>query len=497
MESTGHYRGHIFVLESIWPFVRRKSAWAVGPILLVLGLCAGPAAADPLQVHRYHLTISEDLKTLAVRAELASRMRTIRSRNSSTAEFVSGVKSCAGQPLKRAGRNIELPSSVSCVTYRFDLAGADASERRSWVRLAPSNLLIKPSDWLFRPRVSADSELELTIDLPPGVILSVPWPAGDSPGTYRLTASPASSKALLALGTFEQREIAVPGALLRASFLRDDVGPMDVDKISAWLKQAASGVALAHGRFPNPNPQVLVVPVRGSRSSPVPFGRVIRDGGEAVQFFVDPDRSLDDLLGDWTATHEFAHLLLPYVKDRWVSEGFASYYQNVLMGRSGYYTELKGWIKLHAGIERARAVRPLMSPVATSGRGRKPRMMVYWSGSALALLGDVRQRQLSGGEESLEVVLGRMADCCLPSAETWDAERFFARLDELSEHKVWMALYRQHAKSPGIPDLTKLYQQLGIEVDADGGLTLDDNAPQADLRRALMGPAPTAATVSR
>ncbi len=457
--------------------------------VLVLALFANTAVADPPRLHHYQLTISEDLKTLAVRAELASRVRTIRSRNSDTAEFVSGLTSCAGQPLKRSGRSIELPPSVSCLTYRFDLAGAAASQRRSWVTLAPSNLLIKPSDWLFRPRVSAESELELKFDLPPGVMLSVPWPDGDQPGTYRLGASPGSSDAMLALGTFEQREIAVPGASLRVSLLRDDQGAMDGDKMGAWLKQAASGVALAHGRFPNPSPQVIVVPARGSRSSPVPFGRVIRDGGEAVQFFVDPDRSLEDLLGDWTATHEFAHLLLPYVKDRWVSEGFASYYQNVLMARSGYYSELKGWTKLHAGIERARAVRPLMSPAATSGRGRMPRMMVYWSGSALALLGDVRQRQLSGGEESLGIVLGRLADCCLPSATTWDAERFFAQLDELSEHKVWMDLFRQHAKSPGVPDLTALYAQLGLEIGADDQIVLNDSAPRADLRRALMGPA--------
>jgi len=291
------------------------------------------------------------------------------------------------------------------------------------------------------------------------------------------------------LGQFDYRELEVPGATLRVSVLRDSGGDIDVDKITAWIDQAARGVALAHGRFPNPNPQILVVPVRSSRNSPVPFGRVIRDGGEAVQFFADPARDLSDFNADWTATHEFAHLLLPYVKDRWVSEGFASYYQNVLMARSGNYSETQGWSKLHAGIERARNVRPKISPLDTSGGGGRARMMVYWSGAAMALLGDIRQRQLSSGSESLEVILGRLRSCCLPSDRAWTAQQLFRKLDELSEHKVWLALYQHYADTPGVADLTPAYRQLGIQVSGDGTVVLDDNAPQAALRRRLMGPA--------
>ena len=48
---------------------------------------------------------------------------------------------------------------------------------------------------------------------------------------------------------------------------------------------------------------------------------------------VDASASSRDLRTDWTASHEFAHLLLPYVSDKWVSEGVASYYQNVLQAR--------------------------------------------------------------------------------------------------------------------------------------------------------------------
>ena len=64
----------------------------------------------------------------------------------------------------------------------------------------------------------------------------------------------------------------------------------------------------------------------GKRSEPVPFGRVIRDGGETIELFVNPDQPMSSFYEDWTATHELSHMLLPYVarRDAWLSEGFAS-----------------------------------------------------------------------------------------------------------------------------------------------------------------------------
>ena len=183
----------------------------------------------------------------------------------------------------------------------------------------------------------------------------------------------------------------MPGTTLRVTLLKRG-GDINQEVLVEWLREAAINVTRVYGQFPNPSPQIIVVPVTGFGSSAVPFGRVIRDGGEAVQFFVDPSRPLEDYLGDWTATHEFSHLMLPYVgnREKWISEGFASYYQNVLMARAGQYSETKAWQKLHDGFERARRERPA-SPSGASFRGS--RMMIYWSGAAVALLADIALRQ--------------------------------------------------------------------------------------------------------
>ncbi len=52
--------------------------------------------------------------------------------------------------------------------------------------------------------------------------------------------------------------------------------------------------------------------------------------------------------------HELSHLLHPVIDgyDRWLSEGIASYYQNVLRARAGLRSAQWSWDALHAGFER-------------------------------------------------------------------------------------------------------------------------------------------------
>ena len=114
--------------------------------------------------------------------------------------------------------------------------------------------------------------------------------------------------------------------------------------------------------------------------------------------------------------------MLPYIKTRyrWVSEGFASYYQNVLLARAGQYTEQRAWQKLWEGFERGRKSRPELSANGAARTGiRAATMKIYWSGAAIALLADVELRRRSNGAESLDMVLDRLAQCCLPSDRAW------------------------------------------------------------------------------
>ena len=112
-------------------------------------------------------------------------------------------------------------------------------------------------------------------------------------------------------------------------------------------------------------------------------------------------------------------------------------------------------------------------------------MMIYWSGAAIALLADQRLRFVSDGAVSLDTVLGRLQACCLPSSTVWQGRALFEKLDALSPIPVFVALYEEYADMPGMPDLTALYAQLGIRIE-DGQVELDDQAPFAHIRRAIM-----------
>ena len=283
-----------------------------------------------------------------------------------------------------------------------------------------------------------------------------------------------------------ETEVQIPGATLRIE-VQQPIADEKAAEIVEWLRSASSNVSLAYGRFPNPSPRVVVIPT-GGRSwggdSPVPFGRVTRDGEEKIEFFVNPDRPIQEYYADWTATHEFSHLMLPYVRSRhkWISEGFASYYQNILMARAGHYTAIEAWQKLYAGFERGRLSRPELSPNEAAAAGiRKARMKIYWSGAAIALLADIELRERSGGRESLDVALDRLQRCCLPSNRSWNGPTLFAKLDSLVDIPVFMPLYRKHADTAGFPDIRPALKRLGVAIENNSVRVLP-HAELADLR---------------
>ena len=383
-----------------------------------------------------------------------------------------------------------LPANgIRCMNYTVDLERAARTERHNRAML-PSNIMVSPSLWLWRPELTANRELRVRFQLPENVRVSVPWELISADRQeYRVSKSPESSNAPAIFGDFEYREIPVPGAVLRVAFLRSK-GGMVTEDVSNWLRATATDVSLAYGRFPNPAPQVVIIPVgndKGRGDSAVPFGRVIRDGGESVELLIDQLRPIEAFLEDWTATHEFSHLLLPYMRrqQKWLSEGFSQYYQNVLLARSGTYDDLKAWQKIYEGLERGRLSRPELSPnEAAMGSLRGSLMKVYWSGAALALMADVSLREQSDGEESLDLALDKLQACCLPSDHVWSGTELFTKLDSLTSHPVFMQLYRRYADTAGFPDVEPLFERLGLSV-SNGKVRLRRHAELVDIRVAI------------
>jgi predicted metalloprotease with PDZ domain len=112
-------------------------------------------------------------------------------------------------------------------------------------------------------------------------------------------------------------------------------------------------------------------------------------------------------------------------------------------------------------------------------------MKVYWSGAAVALMADVALRERSNGDETLDSVLGRFQECCLPSQKVWTGPEFFAKLDSLATEPVFMPLYRRYANTAGFPDTSELLERLGLRVE-DGQVSLRRKAELQEIREDIL-----------
>jgi hypothetical protein len=461
--------------------------------LLALAFLFGSMAASAQPaMHKYTVSVDYLMSRLWVEARFSHPVNSVIARSRDAGKFLLDVRGCSDeQQIRLRNRRMMLPEhGISCMNYTVDLEQA-AKAHRFANMLSPENIIVSPTYWMWRPELRGGATIEVKFRLPENVQVSVPWQQLSGDRTeYRLSQSPESAYAPAVFGNFDYREIEVPGALLRVSLLTG-VNEMDNASMVRWINATATDVSLAYGRFPNPSPQVVVIPVGDSRSngwSAVPFGRVIRDGGETIELQVDQSQSLETLLADWTATHEFSHLMLPYIEreHRWISEGFAQYYQNVLLSRSGAYDDLYAWQKIFDGLKRGRQSRPELSPnEASSGGVRSGLMKIYWAGAAIALMADVQLREQSGGKESLDDVLEKLQACCLPSVRAWSGPELFAQLDELASIPVFMPLYRRFADTAGFPDTSEVFDRLGLTV-SDGEVHIRLLAELRAIRKAIL-----------
>lgn len=344
-----------------------------------------------------------------------------------------------------------------CLLVRIDV---EAVARRAGRVRGPADsasLLLDPRDWLWRP-VSAAPDSTIRFELPPGWNASVPWtPASEARLGHRLGTSDADWPALTAFGPFREQRLDVPGGALRVALLP----PWDASDL-ARVRPVADALVQAFGRLPRPDAQVLIVPLRGQREA-APWGQVQRGGGAAVHLFVGAEAPRRALIEDWTATHEFAHLLHPHLgsRGRWLSEGLASYYQNVLRARVGVLSPDDAWRRIAQGFARGRAeARSAGLPLEQTSRRLgelRAYMRAYWAGAAFWLEADL---ELRARGSSLDAVLAGHAACCLSRQVSRRADAWLAELDRIAGRDVFASRYRRYAAATTFPDTEALLAQL-------------------------------------
>jgi hypothetical protein len=465
--------------------------------LIVLWLLV-PTAALAGSLH-YTIATDERLEHLDVRACFEGLVpRRLTARDERAPELLRAARLHTRDDvikLKPQGLTLALPDTGApvCVEYRVDLSAIGKQQWRSGSWRTRDAIVLDPALWLWVPDdVREDARWRLDFELPPGHDVSGPWNRiGRTEGTvtYEMHEHMPGWEARMAIGRFSVETIELPGGRVRYALLPGEPAA-DAAAMRRWITSGARALVSAYGRLPVPDVQLLVVPI-GSGREPVPWGEVQRGSGNAVHLYIDQHRPAEEFMADWVLVHELSHLLHPVIDapDRWLSEGIASYYQNVLRARAGLRSPQLAWNALHAGFERGIRDTPRgrsLADVSENMMRDRSFMRVYWSGAAIALLADVELRRRSGGAQSLDTALAAFADCCLPATRSWSARELLQQLDRLTDTTVFMELYRKHVDSDDFPDLVALYGELGLQSMDATSLRLDATAPGAAICAAIM-----------
>lgn len=462
-------------------------------VVLLQFSCILAVNAQPDDYDEYHVTLDEELNYLNVMACFNTSLPASLNAGSSNAASLiqaTGIgKENSQQAPLRPGTRIKLSANSPCTNYQVDFNKLKKINNRNRLKINPGNTLAsKAGDWLWLP-ADKPRTIRIHFTLPEGILISSPWHLISRTAQetiFELDTNDDVIESLVYIGRFSLQEIKVKGAVIRLAIIGQLSG-REIDKLTDWIRYGAKSMVALYGYYPLADPQIVVFPI-GPYDSAVPWGEVQREGGCVSNLYVDQTRPLKELINDWTLIHELSHMIHPYISmdGRWLSEGIATYYQNVLQARVGTLSEEQAWIKLHQGFVRGKNETDKEVPlieVSFNMHENHKHMRVYWSGVALAFKADWMLRSTNNG--SLDTVLQRFQECCLYQNRSWTPVGFINKLDELSNSKIFSELYEEYAYSDQFPDLQDVYDSLGLG-DYENKIELSKEAGAVNLRQAIM-----------
>jgi hypothetical protein len=354
--------------------------------------------------------------------------------------FTDALIELEPQPVSRSRRQMKFQLGPGqCAQLRVDI-GLLAAQRRSEVGWrVGSDLLTWSNAWLWRPVGNRATNIEF--ELPPGYAVAAPWLRIElQPGLsrFQIPEHDPSWPSMVAFGRFETLKFEYQDATVYSTML----GASDTrerERINAIASALPKQLLAAYGRLPLPQLEQIIIPVSRDGEQAIIFGQIERGGTGAMQLFINPKVKPEHFLEHWIPAHELAHLLHPYLEDgrgRWLSEGLASYYQNVLRARSGALTPKAAWRHLLAGFARGRADRATgtLDEIADDMQRQRAYMRVYWSGARYWLEQDLHLRSQG---DSLDAVLERFARKHLPATKPMHSSHFLALLDAQLEQPLF------------------------------------------------------------
>jgi len=425
------------------------------------------ATVPDVSAVEYTVTVFDDFERAMVRACLQGGSITgLVPIDDRSARLLSGAW-LDGSPLAVREGHIRLQDvgRQTCVDYAVQLGAS------SWRIRDFSAVVLPQTYWLWRPDpFPSQVEARVRFHLPENAELSVPWPQSGDALTPEQTVFFTESYAVF--GSFE-RDLFVVGDT-RVEVARLGPVPSATD-VRRWLAQAIEVAASVGGRFPRRRLHFVVLPV-AAHDRPVLFGMLHRGGGPSVLLLPSATASSSELLTDWVAIHELSHLWLPRLRgqDRWITEGIATYLQEVLRARCGLSSSEQAWARLEEGLERGRRAGTgrKLSDESTAVNRTGAYHRVYWAGAAFALEVDVRLRTQTGGKVDLMGALSATEPLWRDELHPVSGPTLLRALDRAGNSSFIEELGRVYAARTDFP--TRLDPSRSEHVEAYGQIMTRD-----------------------
>lgn len=251
------------------------------------------------------------------------------------------------------------------------------------------------------------------------------------------------------------------------------------DEIAGWIKTGAEEIAHYLGSFPGRGAAVLVVPAPGrgvQRGTAYPY-----DPG-AIRIIIGENVTNSELRADWKLVHEFFHLSMPHVPNRlnWMHEGMATYVEPIARVKGGRHSTHDLWASFVRMMPQGLPARGDRGLDHTPTWGR-----IYWGGALFYLLADIEIRKRTSNKKGLADALAGIGAKGGVFGARWAPERIFDVADEAIGSQVFRDLHRIHGKAAVHVDLNALWASLGVVPVSRSKVRFDQNAPLADIRRAI------------
>ena len=222
--------------------------------------------------------------------------------------------------------------------------------------------------------------------------------------------------------------------------------------LTHWIEEADAGVRNLFGPLPY-SYNVYFHQLDGNE--PVPWAHTTKGFTKSVHFYVSLRYSQRQFIQDWTAYHELAHLLFPYIGENstWFSEGIASYLQYQIMYAKDVITWRQGVNRLQERFRRARSYRNYDSisieELSKILRQTGAYVRLYWGGAAYFANVDMRLHQEKGIR--LNNVIHSYLQCC-SSQRIRGARNMIRLFDRISNSRIFSEVYADTVTNTGFPE---------------------------------------------